>query len=128
LRRSRPPSRPPDYPGERRRAKRFSSNEFIWYHVVDDQEDPSSTSSEGVCLLTDVSETGIGFCTADPLPIGKRVFVEIATKIVDISAVGRIVHSAFVANRHYRAGLCFEAMPPNDHLLLCRALNRDETS
>ena len=88
---------------------------------------PAETPVDGVCLLVDVSEGGVGFCTALPLPIGGRVFVEVTTKAIEFSAVGRVVHSAYVAHRHYRAGLRFEAVPPNDRLLLSRALCGDET-
>jgi len=126
LRRSRPPSQlPPFADAERRRAKRLTLNEFIWYHVVD--EDGGAASANGVCILVDISETGIGFCTAEPLPIGATVFVEINTKEIEVSAVGRVVHTTFIATRHYRSGLRFESIPPNDRLMLGKALNRDAT-
>jgi hypothetical protein len=102
---------------ENRLAARHTTVNFIWYKIIEDSDD-SKQSDEGISKSSDISETGVGMLVTRLIPKGKKVFVEIATKDFNISAVGQIVYTKYEGEGFYRVGIQFLAVPPNDLLLL----------
>ena len=116
----RPESGPPNSISEeeRRRASRYALVHFVWFKVVEDDLEKTGASLEGICKISDISETGMGLYATVQVPVGKRAFFEIVTRHFNLSCVGEVVHSSKANERYYRVGVRFSIVPPNDRLLL----------
>ncbi len=102
---------------DRRRSPRRPLVNLVWYKIMGEESDEMEPLSEGAHMSCDISETGLGLqCTA-PMPVGKKVFIEIATEDLDFSAIGKIVYSKATSGGYYRVGIDFIVVPPNDRLL-----------
>jgi len=118
------PAKPPtdDTGPHQRTAQRKPIVAFVWYRVVDDNADGDADVSEGIARSCDVSQGGVGIFTSRPLPTKARVFLEIATAVGNISAVGTITHCSQADDDYHRSGIHIEIVPPNDRALLARLL------
>jgi c-di-GMP-binding flagellar brake protein YcgR len=107
----------------RRRARRLRTVKFIWFKVLDPPEGLDPSLREGLAHSCDLSLTGIGIYGASALPIGTKVFLEISTPDLQISAIGKIVYAQQKAGEGlYRIGVEFEVVPPNDLIELKKFL------
>lgn len=104
-------------------ATRHLTINFVWYKIIEDEED-SERQDEGISKSSDLSETGVGILMTRLIPKGKKVFIEIATKNFNISAVGKIVYTKYEEEGFYRVGIQFIVIPPNDLLLLKKHFGR----
>ncbi len=105
---------------DRRIASRYSTVKFVWYRILRLESDGENFPSEGISKTCDISETGIGLHAPRALPVGRMIFVEIATTEFNLSAIGQIVYSKPTAEGYHRIGVHFTIVPPNDRLLLMR--------
>ncbi|MBN2496115.1 MAG: PilZ domain-containing protein [Deltaproteobacteria bacterium] len=101
-------------------ATRYPTVNFVWYSILDDESDGEELPSEGISKTCDISASGVGILVPRPLPVGKRIFLEVATKEFNLSAVGRVVYSKASMEGYYRVGVQFMVIPPNDRLRLAR--------
>lgn len=91
---------------EARRAPRKGAVKFIWFKVLGEEH-------EAIARSCDVSRTGIGLHTAEPIAPGKLVFVEVITASGAVSFVGRVAHCSATDDLQ-RVGIQVDTMPPND--------------
>ena len=61
---------------------------FVWYQLLGEDIDESLA---GIARSCDLSSSGAGIVTPRPLPTGALIFLEIATRKGNLSAVGRII-------------------------------------
>ena len=111
---------------DRRVASRYSTVRFVWYQILKMDSDGENFPSEGISKTCDISETGIGLHAPRALPVGRIVFVEIATTEFNLSAIGKIVYSRPTPEGYHRIGVNFTIVPPNDRLLLMRYFGSHE--
>ncbi len=102
---------------DNRLATRHPTVNFIWYKIIDGSDD-GKQPVEGISKSSDISESGVGMMVTRLIPKGTTVFVEVATRDFNISAVGKVVYTKYEGEGFYRAGVVFLAIPPNDLLLL----------
>ena len=108
----------------KRRAQRKPVVAFVWYKLISGVAGGESAKVSGLARSCDVSDGGIGIVTSEHLPLGVRVFLEIATAIGNVSAVGAIMHCSEVERGYFRSGIQIEIVPPNDRALLPRLLEK----
>ena len=89
---------------------------FVWYRLLEAE----GIEAEGVGRSCDISVGGLGMYTSRPLPQDALVFLEIATRDFNLSAVGRVRHSSPAEGDTHRVGVSFIVVPPNDRVLLKR--------
>lgn len=118
----------------RRRAKRTSVISFIWYKLLDSDLDAmvsgegiAQIKTEGVAHSCDISRTGVGLYLAHPLPAEATVFIEVAGKKLNLSAIGKVVYSKKEKKGYYRVGLEFVVIPPNDLISLKKYVGKEES-
>jgi hypothetical protein len=111
---------------DRRIASRYSTVKFVWYRILRLESDGEKLPSEGISKTCDISETGIGLHAPRALPVGRMIFVEIATTEFNLSAIGHIVYSKPTAEGYHRIGVHFTIIPPNDRLLLMKHFGSHE--
>jgi len=111
---------------DRRVASRHTTVNFVWYKVLRLESDGEKFPNEGISKTCDISETGIGLHVPRALPIGRVIFVEIATKEFNLSVIGKIVYSKPTIEGYHRVGVHFTIVPPNDRLLLMRHFGSHE--
>jgi hypothetical protein len=99
--------------GSDRKQRRHSLVRFVWYRPLD----RDGAKREGVARSCDLSLSGIGIYTTRPLEPGTSVFVEIAAREFNLSAVGEVAHCT-AAGDTFRVGIAFVVLPPNDRALL----------
>lgn len=95
---------------------------FVWYRLLEGE----GSEAEGVGRSCDISVGGVGMITPRPLPLDALVFLEIATREFNLSAVGRVRHSAPADGDTHRVGVSFVVVPPNDRVLLKRLCEPEE--
>jgi hypothetical protein len=100
-----------------RASERLTFITFTWYKRVDDAAQPSE---EGVARSCDISNTGAGMVTSRALPAGARVFVEVVSRVGNLSALCRVMHCAPTHDGCFRVGLRIEFVPPTDQMTLQR--------
>ena len=105
---------------DRRVASRHSTVKFVWYRVLSLESDGEDFPSEGISKTCDISETGIGLHAPRALPVGRIIFLEIATTEFNLSAIGKIIYSRPTTEGYHRVGVHLTIVPPNDRLLLMR--------
>jgi hypothetical protein len=105
---------------DRRVASRHSTVKFVWYRVLSLESDGEDFPSEGISKTCDISETGIGLHAPRALPVGRIIFLEIATTEFNLSAIGKIIYSRPTTEGYHRVGVHLTIIPPNDRLLLMR--------
>ncbi len=112
--------------GERpqRRAQRKPIVVFVWYKLISSVAGGEPANASGIARSCDVSDGGIGIVTSEHLPLGVRVFVEIATAVGNVSIVGAVMHCSEVERGYFRSGIQIEIVPPNDRVLLTRLLEK----
>ena len=111
---------------DRRVASRYSTVKFVWYQVLKMESDGEDFPSEGISKTCDISETGIGLHAPRALPVGRIIFLEIATTEFNLSAIGKIIYSRPTTEGYHRVGVHFTIVPPNDRLLLMRYFGNHE--
>jgi hypothetical protein len=104
---------------EQRVSQRHPFITFCWYKRIDDV---AEDDEEAVAQLRDISEGGIGVLTANALPIGARLLVEIVSKVGRVSVLGKVTHCAPSSERSFRTGVKVYSIPPNDQLTWRRML------
>lgn len=95
-------------------APRHPTVNFIWYKELIDEDVDTTVPAEGISRSCDISKTGLGLYTANPLTKERLIFVEMVAKEFNLSAVGKIVHVKQMKDGLYRAGIHFLAIPPTD--------------
>lgn len=113
-----------------RRSHRRPLVRFIWFMLIEDALDielDPSTPIEGIAHSCDISAGGVGITIPHRYPIAAKLFVEIAAGSFNISAVGRVAH-VMPVGEHFRLGIEFVVMPPNDRLLLKKICGGDPGS
>jgi hypothetical protein len=103
-----------------RAAVRHPTINFVWYQLIAGQADEVQKPVEGIAKSSNISTTGIGLLVTFSLPPDGIIFVEIATKEFNLSAVGRIIYSKPTEGSYHQVGIQFLAVPPNDRLLLLK--------
>ena len=104
----------------RKIATRYTTVNFVWYQVLGDLDAVQEDVVEGIAKSSDISTSGVGLLVPTGLPVGRLVFLEIATKTFNLSAVGKVVYSNLLEGGTQRAGIQFLVIPPNDRLLLLK--------
>jgi hypothetical protein len=113
---------------DRRIASRYSTVKFVWYRILKLESNGENFPNEGISKTCDISETGIGLHAPRALPVGRMVFVEIATTEFNLSAIGKIIYSKPTTEGYHRIGVHFTIVPPNDRLLLMRHFGSHENA
>ncbi len=103
---------------ERRRYRRHSAVDFVWYKVVPETGGELADSAEGLSNMCDISKTGIGLYVTQSFALGTMVFLELSGKKLSLSAVGEVVSEIRIRENYYRTGIHFKIMPPNDRMTL----------
>jgi len=112
----------------RQAAVRYTTVNFVWYQVLSDEIGKEQSKFEGIAKSCDISVSGVGLLVPNGLPVGRMVFIEIATKTFNMSAVGKIVYSNPTEGATQRVGIQFLVVPPNDRLLLVKHFGSHETT
>lgn len=94
---------------EQRHAVRHSFITFAWYKRIDDG---AADEEQGVARSCDVSNDGVGMVTTRNLPLNAYLFLELIAGGSRISALGRVKHTAAMANGHFRVGIRIQSVPP----------------
>lgn len=102
-----------------RAAERFSFITFTWYKRVDDS---AQSAEEGVARSCDISIAGAGMVTTRALPVGARIFLEVVSRLGNLSAIGRVAHCSPASDGCFRVGVRIEFVPPTDQLTLQRII------
>jgi hypothetical protein len=110
-----------DRKSDNRKAERHPTINFVWYRVIGIRADEDQNPVEGLAKSCNISETGLGLLVPIPLPVDEKIFVEIAIKNFNLSAVGRIVFSIPIEGNYQQVGIQFLAVPPNDRMLLIKS-------
>lgn len=100
-----------------RAAERLSFITFAWYRRIDDA---AVASEQGVARSCDVSDTGAGLVTSRALPPGARLFLEVTSRVGNLSAIAVVAHCAPTQDGCFRVGLRIEFVPPTDQMTLLR--------
>lgn len=90
---------------------------FAWFRRVDDG---ASESDQGVARSCDISPNGAGLVTSRALPPGARVFLEVISRVGNLSAITVVAHCTPTNDGCFRVGLRIEFVPPTDQLTLQR--------
>lgn len=102
---------------DRRAARRVRLLKFAWYCGL---EGAAGTRLEGLARSCDVSVSGVALWVAQPVPVGTRLFVEIVSGELCLSAVGLVVRSVAADGGQVQLGIHFQVVPPNDQVALTR--------
>lgn len=97
---------------------------FVWYKVISGIAGAEPANFSGLARSSDLSDGGIGIVTPEHLPLGVRIFLEIATAVGNVSAVGAVMHCSEEEQGYFRSGIQIEIVPPNDRILLTRLLEK----
>jgi hypothetical protein len=108
----------PPFGEDNRQYQRRPVVRFIWYKLLEDDNETSEYNSEGISKTCDISSSGIGIYVTTELPLGKLIFIEVAAHEFGISAVGKITNVRPSAKKYFRVGIHFTIVPPNDRLKL----------
>jgi hypothetical protein len=102
-----------------RASERLSFITFAWYRRVDDE---AQVSEQGVARSCDISDTGAGLVTSRELPAGSRIFLEVTSRVGNLSAIAVVAHCAPTHDGCFRVGLRIEFVPPTDQMTLQRII------
>jgi hypothetical protein len=121
---SRPPPEAPaqSASAEQRRSRRQLFTKFVWYCRVREAGESSGPLEEGLAHACDISASGVGVVTSQPIAANARLFLEIAAKAGTLSLVARVTHCRKESDGKFRLGLDLEVVPPNDRATLARIL------
>jgi hypothetical protein len=103
---------------ERRSGQRHPFVALVWFCRLGPEDDDSKQLIDGLAKTADVSSTGLGFDSNEPIPPGERIFLEVSVRKVSVSCVARVVHCGFRRGGRFRIGVRFLIVPPNDRLVL----------
>jgi c-di-GMP-binding flagellar brake protein YcgR len=105
---------------DRRTARRVQLLKLAWFCTVDTE---AANKAEGLAQSCDVSLSGVGMRVAQTVRVGTRVFIEIVSRDLCLSALGVVMRSIAVENGQTLLGIQFEVVPPNDRMSLTRYCN-----
>lgn len=106
-----------DEPQPHRVLARHATTLFVWYVQLSVAADHPKGH---LAHTADISGSGLGIRSTVELPVGELLFLELTGSLGNVSAVGRVVHCSLIDGTHYRVGVRFEVVPPNDRPILER--------
>ncbi len=94
-------------------APRYRTTRFVWLRALRTGE---AASREQLCFSADVSRSGVGLMTSEPLEAGAEVFLRVVFQEQrgDVTALCRVVYcNEQRGSSCFRVGLEFVLVPPD---------------